>query len=319
MAQLRFLRQRGSDERIAAGFIGGFERACSGWGLTPATDATAQPWLAVGKVLSRARLLRPLVRRPRRAILGLVGSVSEFRWFPHAYCNELVPWCFDCWPDDFARWHRFFVRHRVRFAAFTARASMEHFQAELPELRCTWLPEACDPGDYDSSRALSDRTIDVLEYGRRYEPYHAAMVAGLPGEVRHVFAAEAGALLFPTMQSLKDALANTKIAICVPRTLTHPEQAGSVETVTFRYFEAMAAGCVPVGRAPKELCDLFGYNPVVEASPETLPSTVMDIVLNPARYAPLVAQNRQRLDEVGTWRHRVGAALEWLKSQGFTP
>jgi len=317
MAQLRFLEQRGSDERISAGFIRGFERACLGAGMSPAPDATSQPWLAAGKVLSRARLLRPLIRDPRRAILGLVGSVSEFRWFPHAFTNELVPWCFDCWPADFARWRRFFLRHRVRFAAFTARASMAHFRAELPELKCEWFPEACDPDDFDASRTLASRTIDVIEHGRQYGAFHSALVAGLGRGVRHVFADRPGAVLFKTMRELQAALCNSKIAICVPRTLTHPEQAGSVETVTYRYFEVMAAGCVPVGVAPRELCDLFGFNPVVEATPETLASTVTDILAEPEKYDPLVARNLARLREVGTWRFRVGAVLDWLRSQGF--
>jgi hypothetical protein len=317
MAQLRFLQARASDELISAGFHSGFERACLGLGLAPAVDATANPWLAVGKVLSRARLLRPLVRNRRSAILGLVGAVSEFRWFPYAYTVEPIPWCFDCWPHNFERWRRFFVRHRVRFAAFTARAAMAYFRERLPTLRCEWFPEACDPDDFDGSRKLASRSIDVIEHGRQYGAFHSALVGGLGRGVRHVFADRPGAVLFKTMRELQAALCDSKIAICVPRTLTHPEQAGSVETVTYRYFEVMAAGCIPVGVAPRELCDLFGFNPVVEATPETLASTVTDIIAQPGKYDPLVARNLARLREVGTWRSRMTTLLEWLKRQGF--
>lgn len=34
--------------------------------------------------------------------------------------------------------------------------------------------------------------------------------------------------------------------------------------MTHRYLETMAAGCIPWGHAPEELCRLFEYNPVLE-------------------------------------------------------
>ena len=54
------------------------------------------------------------------------------------------------------------------------------------------------------------------------------------------------------------------MAAIFPCSLTHPERSGPVETVTHRYFESMASKCLIIGHAPRELIDLFGYNPAIE-------------------------------------------------------
>ena len=40
--------------------------------------------------------------------------------------------------------------------------------------------------------------------------------------------------------------------------------AGKIETLTQRYWECMLSRCLIVGRAPFELINLIGYNPVIE-------------------------------------------------------
>ena len=66
------------------------------------------------------------------------------------------------------------------------------------------------------------------------------------------------------LKDLVAGLANSRVSICFPQSITNPERCGKVETVTLRYFESMASKCLIVGKCPLELRDLFGYNPVIE-------------------------------------------------------
>jgi hypothetical protein len=73
--------------------------------------------------------------------------------------------------------------------------------------------------------------------------------------------------------------------------MTHPDRAGDVSTVTQRYFQSFAAGCVVVGASPPELLTLFGYDPVVKADLGDPVPQVAEILSNPAKYTPLVERN----------------------------
>ena len=47
-----------------------------------------------------------------------------------------------------------------------------------------------------------------------------------------------------------DGLARSRVSICVPSSVTHPERAGDIETMTIRYLQSMVSKCVVLGRAP---------------------------------------------------------------------
>jgi hypothetical protein len=116
---------------------------------------------------------------------------------------------------------------------------------------------------------------------------------------------------------LLEAWGTTKISICFPKTITDPERAGGVETVTFRYFESMAACCLIVGHCPAELEDLFGYNPVIEADMKNPAEQLLSILNNIDRYQSLVAKNHSRMVEVGSWDVRAQTMLSTLLSFGY--
>lgn len=313
---LAYLCQRRADPIIAQGFTRCFEAACARQGLPPALDATSPIRQRVGQVLSRLRLLRDLHLPKARAVVGLVGQVSEFRWFPLAYRCEIIPYCFDTWPGRFDQWLGFFRRHRVRTAAFTARLAMQRLLERQPSLQARWFPEACDPDDFDATRPLRDREIDVLEFGRRLDAAHHALRSALPAHRVHVFS-RAGEARLRTLDDLRLALTDARVTVVYPRSTTDPQVAGDIETVTLRYFEGMASGCVLAGQAPAELVDLFGFDPVVSASPSEIVDVVNDVAEHPDRYQPAVERNLRRLREVGTWDVRVRELLCWLRELGY--
>ena len=101
-----------------------------------------------------------------------------------------------------------------------------------------------------------------------------------------------------------DGLARSRISICVPSNITHPARAGDVETMTIRYLQSMVSKCLVVGYAPKEMIELFGYNPVVEIDMENPADQLLDILNNFVKYTPLIEKNYNSVLKNHTWRQR---------------
>jgi len=243
--------------------------------------------------------------------LAILMGPAEYRLLPFSYTKEVMVYCLDCWPAQYARWEAFFRRHRLRLAFFSARRSAEYFSQRMPKMKSVWLPEAVDPEAYQSSKSLVERGIDVLELGRRSDFFHQAIAPQLQDHQRvHLYEQAKGQIIFSTREALVNGLGDSKISVCFPSSMTHPERSGDVETVTHRYFEAMASGCLIWGTCPQELLDLFGYNPVIEGDQHDPYGQIEEILRAPGQYQGLVSRNYQRLLEVGTWRRRAHDMLE---------
>lgn len=271
-----------------------------------------QPWKSLwylGGVLSKMRLCRNLTERKNKAAIMALSWPSETRLFPVTFYSEIIPWITDCWPPDFDAWEGLFRRHKMKHIFFSARDAAIEFQKRLPDRTFHWLPEAIDPTEFSASKPLTERSIDVFEMGRRLDWYHEAISSVLQENQKHYFE-------FVPRAKLSGVLANTKILICFPKSVTHPE-AKQVQTVTPRYFEGMAAGCILVGSAPQELIDLFGYNPVIEVDQESAGKQILDVLSNLSCYQDLVKRNYTKLYAVGTFKPRVTAMLHTLSNAGY--
>ena len=107
------------------------------------------------------------------------------------------------------------------------------------------------------------------------------------------------------MRALSTAWLIQKIAITFPRCDTDPVKAGNIETLTQRYGECMLSGCILLGRAPQELIDLIGYNPVVTVDP-VFPHLQIDDILNHLNdYQEMVERNYLTALEYASWDIRV--------------
>ena len=296
------------------------QRALTAAGVPAVYNARSRPIKLLARALARAGMMRRVVDLSGNAYLVPIMLLSEGRLFPHCYFAQTICYIFDCWPALYRRWEKFFRRHRMRLAVFSARQSAEHFQKVLPDMESIWLPEAVEPATYDGHKPLEQRAIDVLELGRRSDQYHDKIVAPIAKSGRvHRFQSAPGRIIFATREELVRGLGDAKISICFPSSMTHPQRSGEVETVTHRYFESMASGCIIIGHAPSELVDLFGYNPVIEADMSDPVRQLETILRQPESQAALVARNRTRLLEVGTWDARVRTMLELLAARGYTP
>ena len=296
--------------------IGDLQRSLKRAGMTPLGFRRAR---ALGpRLLSRTKLFRQYSRRLGHFFAPMMG-LAEGSLFPYSLGMEFTPYCFDCWPIHYDWWERFFLRYKVRLAFLSIRASAEYFKSRIG-CQTIWMPEAIDMARYNSAVPLESREIDVLEFGRQYgwlretieQPLAASHHNYLHGP--ESYANERP--LFGDRTLFASTLANSKITICVPRSMTHPEEHRKAETITQRYFESMASGCLVYGHCPQELGDLFGYNPVVEMDSTDPAAQLLDLLKNVAQYQPLISRNLARMNEVGCWDARVSAMIAVLSEEG---
>lgn len=267
--------------------------------------------------------LPQLPKHRGEARLRFVEPVSiHFDTFPDYSRYEIVPMVWDCWPKYFEMMVEWLKKHHVRTAIFTSQQTAERMRNALPGVNILWCPEAIDPAPYYAGKGLADRSIDVLEFGRsnqrvinaeRLQQIHLADGHTL----RHVATRQGGRFIFSNEQ-LYDAMADARIAIALPRSMTQPEVSGDIETLTQRYWECMLSRMVMVGHAPQELVDLIGYNPVIELR-EDIPAEdlITDVLSHISDYQKLVDRNRETVLQLGTWKVRMKMVMEWLERVGY--
>ena len=259
-----------------------------------------------------------LFQNEKNAMLMFVEPISiSFDTFPYYATHEVIPFIWDCWPCYFDKMEAWFKKHNTRAAIFTSRMEMKEMQQRCPDVKMLWCPEAVNASSYRKGKSLKDRNIDLLEFGRSnkrvvdFTNYNSADLSKL----KHVCTKVEDKFIYNNDQ-LYDAMADAKVTICMPKTLTHPEIAQGIETLTQRYWEAMLSRMVIIGHAPKELIDVCGYNPVIELENDSSApmSLIFDILGNIEKYQSMVDRNYYTALEKGLWDTRMNAVLEWLLS-----
>ena len=274
-------------------------------------DKSHYPWRCFHGLAYKYEL-PTLWKSKTEARLRFVEPVSlSFDTFPDDARYEIIPFIWDCWPCYFEKVCAWFKKHNVRTAIFTSSQTAERMRERFPELNIMYCPEGIDTSRYSAGKPLVERCIDLLEYGRG---------TGLNIEMdgmKHVRTKKDGKYLYSNEQ-LVEVMADAKVTIALPRSITEPEKAGDIETLTQRYWENMLSRIVMVGHAPKELVDLIGYNPVIEMNIGHSKEQIMDIVAHIGDYQELVDRNRMVALEMGDWQLRMKEVMNWLRSLGYT-
>ena len=244
----------------------------------------------------------------KEARLRFVEPVSlKFDSFPDYARYEVVPMFWDCWPRYFEMTCEWLRKHRVRTAIFSSRMTAERMHKRFPDMEIIWCPEAVDGDVYQKGKLLKDRTIDLLEFGRSNEKVLQAGALSL----NHVCTKQNGKFIY-TNEQLYQAMGDAKVTIALPRSMTQPEMAGDIETLTQRYWECMFSRMVMVGHAPQELVDFIGYNPVIELREEiSAEALIRDVLEHIDDYQELVDKNRETAERLGSWDVR----MEWLMEE----
>lgn len=250
----------------------------------------------------------------KKTQLRFVEPVSiSFDTFPDYTHYEIIPMIWDCWPMYFEKTCQWFIKHNVRTAIFTSSQTADRMKERFPEMKILAITEGIDTSKYIEGKNLNERSIDLLEFGRRNKK---VFDVNLPQNYTHLYSKN-GEHLFKTEQDLVYGLADSKITVCYPRCDTQPQKAGDIETLTQRYWEAMLSRIVIVGRAPKELIDLIGYNPVIEISNENQQNKIIEILDNIDDYQSLVDKNRETALKLGDWDLRIELIAHWLRDIGY--
>lgn len=252
--------------------------------------------------------LPTLWKNKKEARLRFVEPVSLlFDTFPDYARYEVVPMFWDCWPRYFELTCEWLRKHQVKTAIFSSRMTAERMQERFPEMRIIWCPEAVDGSVYQKGELLKDRTIDLLEFGRSNEKVLQTGALSL----NHVCTKQNGKFIY-TNEQLYDAMGNAKVTIALPRSITQPEIAGDIETLTQRYWECMFSRMVMVGHAPQELVDFIGYNPVIELRKDiSAEALIRDVLEHIDDYQAIVDRNRETAERFGSWDVR----MEWLMEE----
>jgi glycosyltransferase involved in cell wall biosynthesis len=211
---------------------------------------------------------------------------------------------FDAWEEDHEMISQFVKHFKVEYLFLSSSQAVENLKYQVGQTKVYWIPEGISPDEYEYYPNES-KDIDVLSFGRKYDRYHEKIKEDLKEQqVKYVFAESPGKVIFPSRESFIDGLARSKISICFPSNITHPERAGNIETMTIRYLQSMVSKNLIVGKAPVEMITLFGYNPVIEADMQDPAGQLKDIINNYADYTSLVERNYAQVLKDHSWQNR---------------
>lgn len=253
-----------------------------------------------------------IINSKREARLRFVEPVSlYFDTFPDYSLYEVIPFVWDCWPCYFEKMCCWLERHKVRTAIFTSSQTADMVRVRFPDMNILWCPEAIDPSCYVEGKQLKERSIDLLEFGRGGNlnvNYNETVFLNY----QCVCTVQDGKFLY-TNEELYKVMGDAKVAVALPRSITHPKTAGNIETLTQRYWECMLSRTVMIGHAPKELIDLIGYNPVVELDRDHVNEQLKDTLVHIVNYQELVDKNRETALQKGDWTIRMKDVMRWLQ------
>lgn len=252
--------------------------------------------------------------REEARLMFVSSSILKFTTYADYVRYEVVPMIWDCWPYLFDKVAEFLEKNHVRTAIFTSSMTAELMRKRFPEMNILSVPEGIGISPYSEGKPLRERSIDLVEFGRSNSK---VLSKGFSGKnIVHKYSKN-GEWVFPTNKELYEGLADSKVSLTFPRCDTHPETAGNIETLTQRYWECMLSRVVMVGRAPFELVNLIGYNPVVEVEGRSAEDIVLDVVRHPDAYQDIVDRNRDAALKYSGWNNRMKTIMDFLKNCGY--
>lgn len=257
----------------------------------------------IHRILYKWDLFPTFFQSGRSARLCFVQPYSlYFDTWHSAMFYEIIPLVWDCWEefdDKLCSWIR---RHNIRRCVFTSQISAERIKQQLPFLNILVITEGIDTDDYDKGELLINREIDLYYYGRQ------------PSVVNKTDYCDLNVLAHGSNDEFYHRIKNAKVTIAVPRCDVLRK---CHETLTQRYWECMLSRNVMVGRAPRELTELIGYNPVIDIDYNNLYHQIKDITSNIEKYQSLVDRNRATALRLAPWEIRMRKIMDWLEAQGY--
>ena len=270
-----------------------------------------------------ARILRqflrffPPVQIPvkRNQDYVVIGYQRE-KFFPffHYKATSKTLWMYDAWEPLFDDIEKTIRTYKLNNLFVASKQSADYFNSlNIENFNSSWVPEAVDSSKYEFID-YHKRTTDVLQLGRRWNEYHDK-IKSLERNYVYKYETKRGEIIFKTREEFITGLANSKISICVPSIITHPEITGKISTVTNRYLQSMASRCLILGKLPSDMLSLFDYNPIIEIDDADSVSQIEAILKNFDLYIPLIEKNYETVKKYHNWDIRVTQIEGLLNNQ----
>jgi len=270
-------------------------------------------------VLRASHLLQTDRLRHRVLIITSRGDGILEAAYPHYLSYQIVPMLWDVWPSEQDRLFGDLRLLRCPLALVTSRQMARRIEQELG-IKTLWVPEGIDTDGFIQGGELASRPIDIYELGRQHGPYHQvvrqAMSQGIVKTWKGNEYDTDGRLLrlaVSTGAGLKELLSKSRLVTCFPKSDTaSPSESGGIETLTQRYWEVMLSRALPIGRAPGELTDLIGYNPVIDIDWRDPCRQLGNILANISSFQPLIERNYAAACEIAPWDKRMAAVKSFI-------
>jgi hypothetical protein len=254
----------------------------------------------INSIIIRLNKLR-LLRKYRFFAVLMGPDFAKIKPF-NISSSQIDVYMFDAWPAVyFSHIEEHIEKLKISHVFFSSKQVAEIFQNKnIPN--CYWIPEAVDYKKYHFLD-YGKKDIDILQFGRRYDLIHVDLLNKINVYNISYFYSDGG-LLFNSDSDFKEGLARSKISLCFPTSLTHPEKAGGISTMTTRYLQSMASKCLVVGRMPEEMKELFDYLPVIELNLNEPFMHLKNILDNYSEYIPLIEKNYLNICQNHSWVNR---------------
>ncbi len=246
-------------------------------------------------------------------LLGIYFIQQAYPYFLLKSCRKAV-YLFDSWEGDLKKIAQYIDKLNLNYVFISAKQSYEHLSNCNLKAKLFWVPEGINTSDYHFL-PYSEKTIDVLQIGRKYDLYHEKIVEFCSErQYKYLYEVKRGSIIFSTNEEFFEGLAKAKISVCVPSNITHPERSGKISTMTHRYLQSMASKCLILGICPDEMIELFDYNPVIEIDMENSSKQLEDILSDYDNYIPLIEKNYKVVKEHHQWKNRLDDIRKILSS-----
>lgn len=259
------------------------------------------------------------------ALIVTANGVTLFdESFPYYASHEIIPMLWDVWPSTWELMYSSFELLDVKMVFVTSSQVAEMIN-QRGRQKAYWIPEGIKERLYSAGDVLKSRGIDVFEMGRQMKRYHRVLVDMYSdGEIKKYLTSninndgtlDSGRVKYSNEQ-LYRLMSDTKVMVCFPQCDTNPSRGGNIETLTQRYWEAMLSRCVMVGRAPKELIGLLGYNPVIDVDWDNPCDQLSHILNNIEDYQHLVDKNLEYAQKHASWSERMVRIKKILNENGY--
>lgn len=266
-------------------------------------------------LLRNLNLIRQLPMQKKNGAILVASQNFGFlkTAFPFIYRYEIVPFLWDCWPNTWDVLLKALKICKCKIVFVSSSQVAQIINNANLDTKAYFIPEGIklDLNYFENEISFINRGIDIYELGRIHTKYHQNIIQLAEDNnslrIKYNKYDINGTLInlaFPKEVPINDFLKTVKIVISFPRSDTDKSVKG-IETLTQRYWESMLNKNIIIGRAPMELINIIGYNPVIDVDWENPKKQLLDILNSTSDYQYLIDKNFQSALKFASWDNRI--------------